>query len=480
MNPQLHRWRVHSLPLLSLLLILSGAAYKQASAQVSPESDAERYVLEQLRNGKRADLGEKFPDASFSRDYRQLRGAFLKQLFTNRDPQLEFPSGIDITGAVVPDKFELNGAEVPHDIYIVKSTFDKFVDFSESHFAGGVVFIGATFTLGMAFNQGAVDRNLAMLTCNFGGANFAALKIGGSMAFSGCKVSSTFSTSRARIAGNFWVDDSIFETSSADFANMRVEGDFSARRAQFRARSPESSFLPSEVSFAGIRAADFFLNDSLFEGFRVDFTRAQADLMSFDRVRIQPGTEVIHQRMSFKLLSPMNAEKLSWLLTPYEAEFHAVVENTFRANGYPDEGDKIFIDGKRSERRVKCRNFLTHCESHTGFLWSVFQDALAGYGKRLQNLLYWSVMFLAVGVLVFRRESGMRTKDGKDAEQFEGKYNPFWYSLDLFLPIIRLGEADVWTPKDYRRWANLYRKVHIIIGSLFVPIGLAAWTGIIK
>ena len=74
----------------------------------------------------------------------------------------------------------------------------------------------------------------------------------------------------------------------------------------------------------------------------------------------------------------------------------------------------------------------------------------------------------------------MRTKDGKDTENYEGKYNAFWYSLDLFLPIIKLGEADVWTPKDNRRWANLYRKVHIIIGSLFVPIGLAAWTGIIK
>jgi hypothetical protein len=47
-------------------------------------------------------------------------------------------------------------------------------------------------------------------------------------------------------------------------------------------------------------------------------------------------------------------------------------------------------------------------------------------------------------------------------------------------PIIKLAVADVWTPKDNRHWAQLYRKVHIIVGSLFVPIGLAAWTGIIK
>jgi hypothetical protein len=105
---------------------------------------------------------------------------------------------------------------------------------------------------------------------------------------------------------------------------------------------------------------------------------------------------------------------------------------------------------------------------------------LAGYGKRLQYLLGWSVGFLLLGMLVFRGEKGMRIKDEKDAPHYAGRYNAFWYSLDLFLPIIKLGEADVWTPKDDRRWANLYRKVHIIVGSLFVPIGLAAWTGIIK
>ena len=34
-----------------------------------------------------------------------------------------------------------------------------------------------------------------------------------------------------------------------------------------------------------------------------------------------------------------------------------------------------------------------------------------------------------------------------------GRYHAFWYSLDLFLPIIKLGEAEMWTPKDNRRWA---------------------------
>ena len=175
----------------------------------------------------------------------------------------------------------------------------------------------------------------------------------------------------------------------------------------------------------------------------------------------------------------MNAQKLSWLLTRYDAEFYTAMESSFRSHGYPNEADKIFIDGKRAERRENCKSFFHQCQRGAWAL-SMFEDMLAGYGKSLQNLLYWSLGFLLLGTFVFRSEKGMRTKNAKDAEDYEGKYHAFWYSLDLFLPIIKLGEADVWTPKYYRRWANLYRKVHIIIGSLFVPIGLEAWTGIIK
>jgi hypothetical protein len=155
------------------------------------------------------------------------------------------------------------------------------------------------------------------------------------------------------------------------------------------------------------------------------------------------------------------------------------LETSLRTHGYPDEADNIFIAKKRAERRENCKSFLHQCRRGAWAL-SLFEDLLAGYGKSLQNLLYWSLGFLVIGMIVFRSEKGMRTKDEKNAENYDGKYNPFWYSLDLFLPVIKLGEADVWTPKHYRRWANLYRKVHIIIGSLFVPIGLAAWTGIIK
>ena len=81
----------------------------------------------------------------------------------------------------------------------------------------------------------------------------------------------------------------------------------------------------------------------------------------------------------------------------------------------------------------------------------MFEDGLAGYGKSLQNLLAWSLGFVVLGAFVFGREAGMKTKTSKDDPYYAGKYHAFWYSLDLFLPIIKLGEADIWTPRDDRR-----------------------------
>jgi hypothetical protein len=55
-------------------------------------------------------------------------------------------------------------------------------------------------------------------------------------------------------------------------------------------------------------------------------------------------------------------------------------------------------------------------------------------------------------------------------------YKAFWYSLDLFAPVINLEVANMWRPKDNYRWGVRYMRVHKIMGWLLVPLGVAAWT----
>lgn len=243
-----------------------------------------------------------------------------------------------------------------------------------------------------------------------------------------------------------------------------------------REESVDRALPPSNGHFGEISLNECDFNNLKF----INFRGMQADVISFKDNKGISKPSLIVDRMSFKLIRPVNVQQLQFLFGRYDPEFYTNLEASFRASGYPDEADNVFVAKKRAERREKCPNIWRLCESRGGYFWNLFQDVLAGYGKRLQYLLFWSLGFLIIGTIVFRSERGMRTKDWDDTRYYAGKYRAFWYSLDLFLPIIKLGEADIWTPRDNRRWAILYKKIHIIIGSLFVPIGLAAWTGIIK
>ena len=107
------------------------------------------------------------------------------------------------------------------------------------------------------------------------------------------------------------------------------------------------------------------------------------------------------------------------------------------------------------------------------------------------------------------------------------KYSRFWYSLDLYLPVVDIHASEMWVPvwpndsrrvrfRDYPKFAGLivwsivkrglkfvpilnnlrptsreveqvkdkvrwhYMHVHALLGWILIPIGLAAVTGIVK
>ena len=74
----------------------------------------------------------------------------------------------------------------------------------------------------------------------------------------------------------------------------------------------------------------------------------------------------------------------------------------------------------------------------------------------------------------------LREDDGEKKKDDEDGYNPWWYSIGLFLPIVDLEDAKKWTVKPEHKWRRHYMRVHVILGYLLVPIGLAAWTGLIR
>ena len=463
------------LPMIAILAILAAGSLRPVLATASEQTSvAERYVLERVQTHVRVDL------TRLSKDERELTGEFVTRLLTgkSKEPALD----LVIVGAVIKDKVVLENQEISYNVSFLYCTFKEGVSFAGSHFIKGLTLSHSDFEGSVDFSRVTVDVDFVALFSGFKSSQalFEGMRVGRDFVMGATFDSFFTSFESTRVGGDFYVDESKFNSANVSFEGMRVDGNFSATRCEFSYDPSASQLGAGRVIFVGSHFADFFLNGSSFDRVStIDFTRMQADFISFDEVRLKTPATVKTQRMTFKLVSPVSTDQLGFLLSDYNAEFYTDLETSRRTHGYPDEADRIFIAKKRAERRENCKSFFHQCQRGAWAL-SMFEDMLAGYGKSLQNLLYWSLGFLIIGTFVFLSEKGMRTQDAKNTEQYKGRYNAFWYSLDLFLPIIKLGEADVWTPKDDRRWANLYRKVHIIIGSLFVPIGLAAWTGIIK
>jgi hypothetical protein len=193
--------------------------------------------------------------------------------------------------------------------------------------------------------------------------------------------------------------------------------------------------------------------------------------------------------MSFEEMSPSSWESLRDFAgaTKYKPEFYSNLEALFRRHEYPEEATAVFIAGKQRERaelwsKLKTEGGpLAKLALLTEWFTNLALDKSVGYGRHKERMLIVSAVILLLGwFFAFRKEDWMKAQKPADAAFLTGRYRGFWYSMDLFLPFIDFGDACAWTPKEERRWSARYRRVHVILGYILVPIGLAAFAGLIK
>jgi hypothetical protein len=119
----------------------------------------------------------------------------------------------------------------------------------------------------------------------------------------------------------------------------------------------------------------------------------------------------------------------------------------------------------------------------TGFFGGMFaiavdqvQNIFFAYGRSVLAPLLWSVAFIAIGTRVFRRESDMESPKKDESAAYSG----FWYSLEMFLPIVDLGVAKSWRPKMAPKWRLWYARIHQLAGWVHIPVAVGTLTGSFK
>ncbi len=179
---------------------------------------------------------------------------------------------------------------------------------------------------------------------------------------------------------------------------------------------------------------------------------------SFDSIEIPDAK---NDPQAAKMPELLNSESC-----PYSPQPYIQLEKYLSAHGNPEKADDVYIDmRKRQRERVVWWK--------RPWDWLVY--VLVGYGRKPWRAALFALLLACVGGFIFTKDR-MESKDPQQAEW----YNSLWYSLDLLAPVIDLGAAKQWRPRQEPHWVHNYALLHRLAGWILLPLVLAAITGLIK
>jgi hypothetical protein len=214
--------------------------------------------------------------------------------------------------------------------------------------------------------------------------------------------------------------------------------------------------------------------------------------------------------------SPNAEVQLRWLARQSAGRFasqpYERLAKVFRNMGLEDEERKVLIQ--------KNKEHSQHVHWRLEWLWYGLFGKLVGYGYKPLRAFQYSLVFLAIGWLAFRvgydhkiltptetahyaiatqsKEIDAANKQRPVSAEYP-KFNAFVYSVETFVPFLKLGMEDRWSPNPHlgsplpvgmlgyigfpRNWGSLLRYylwLHIIAGWILTSLWVGAVTGLVK
>ncbi len=432
----------------------------------------EKFVLAQALIGKSADLASQFPEET----NRVLRATFLEALLTQGGTNIH-RYGIAIQHALIPDPLDLRNAEVMHETSLIDCHFSRPVDFSNAVFEKGFSLAGSTFDGSVNFSSIKVGRIAALDRASFDGevnatrmevtgvltaretrftstaslVDFTSLIAGGDAFFNRALFAGAITFQSVHIAENWRLD-------GAHFTNPKTVVKFEDVKVGAAASFVDCRFA-GYVSFKDARFTSLDLSRITWPAVRDDHPWLWLNGMTY--TRITGGSERDSCQNIFNLVQRTARG------SAYSADVFTHLEDYYRKLGYTGPANDFFRAQKQREREEVLQGLA--------WAWSFFLDQFVGYGRSPERAIFWSVIIVAIGCAMFQPHR----MEPQSSQQTARKYSPFWYSVDVYLPVIKLHDAEVWKPREQYVLTNLWRRIHTILGWALIPIAIAAWTGML-
>jgi uncharacterized protein YjbI with pentapeptide repeats len=358
---------------------------------------------------------------------------------------------------------------------VIPVRFCQKVDLTGARFRDNASFIGAKFESDAIFDSAQFEAN----------ALFHPYKDG---AFSE-------SVDFKGIAGFF---NTIFKR-HADFRGVHFRG-----LAEFRR---------TDITGIGLFAGAVFHSIATFKGARCDIAVFQEDLKERTWAVVRKGTPITVQQSTQFLgdidLHGFSYERIyiNWKetlnhLNPYDRQPYSQLEAVYRQTGDEQEADSVYLEKQKREGRILWAKVFRRNEYQTlskaqalrelpRALADKCKEILFNYGIRPYRLIFLSTLILWFGTILFSMPGAVVPKDAKVEQNVTyklDKYQAFNVSLHQFIPIVEITPGSHWVPSDNAMpllgrvklsFAG-YATLHRLAGLILVPLGLVAFTGLLK
>jgi len=196
-----------------------------------------------------------------------------------------------------------------------------------------------------------------------------------------------------------------------------------------------------------------------------------------------------------------------WIALQPPATFRAQpfeqMAKVLRNMGLPDEAVKVMV-----EKNQRYGSYIIAADQRLGnesqalvdSFWYNWFGKLIGYGYYPWNAFYVSLLVILAGAVLFKvgYHTAFIMPTGKDAFSKETypRFNAFVYSLETFVPLIKLGLEDYWAPNANKGPVlihfdsfpllasgglfRIYLWLHIILGWVLTSLWVAGLTGLLK